>query len=313
MISRPGPHRHSHPRPGAGATPWQGGRLVRFGPPQVLFGRSYEDERIELAAFGAPGRVCVIAASGEIAAAAAAAGHQVTAVDINPHQLTYARRRLATGVSVRGSAESMMTVGRSLLRPFTPGWRMRRLWPVLQTAGPDEAAAYWRDHLDTKVMRWQIAGVLRPGSFTVRLLTKEFAQFIPRRFDDILRARIVRGLARHGMTGNRFAYRLLSGEELPGWAPAAVDVDAITWVVSDVVEHLESVPAAHYDAIALSNVLDGAPPEYGARLKLAVRHAVRPGGAVVLRSFAEPAPGDEGLAAEDAAMIWGIVTTSWGS
>ncbi|MVA77567.1 DUF3419 domain-containing protein [Auraticoccus sp. F435] len=299
-------------RPQAEVTPWQGGRLVRFGPPQVLFGRSYEDERIELAAFGPPGRVCVIAASGEIAAAAAAAGHTVTAVDVNARQLAYARDRLAGGESVRGSAESLMTAARSLLRPLSPGWRMRRLWPVLQTAGPEEAAAYWARHLDTRVVRWQLAGVLRPGSFTVRLLTKEFARFIPRRFDDILRARIARGLARHGMRDNRFAWRLLSGEDLPGWSPAAVDPDAITWLAVDVATHLESVPAGHYDAVALSNVLDGAPPEYGARLRVAVRRAVRPGGAVVLRSLAEPAPGDEGLAAEDAAMIWGSVTTRWG-
>lgn len=299
-------------RPEVEVTPWQGGRLVRFGPPRVLFGRSYEDERIELAAFGAPGRVCVIAASGEIAAAAAAAGHRVTAVDINERQLAYARRRLGRGESVRGSAESLMTAGRSLLRPFSAGWRMRRLWPVLQLAGPAEAVGYWRQHLDTRVMRWQLAGVLRPGSFTARLLTKEFARFIPRRFDDILRARLARGLARHGMAGNRFAWRLLSGEELPGWRPPAVEVEAITWVVSDIATHLESVPEGHYDAVALSNVLDGAPPEYGARLRLAVRHAVRPEGAAVLRSFAEPVPGEEGLAAEDAAMIWGIVHTHWG-
>ncbi|SDE63021.1 hypothetical protein [Auraticoccus monumenti] len=294
-------------------TPWQGGRLVRFGPPRVLFGRSYEDQRIELEAFGAPGRVCVIAASGEVAAACAAAGHRVTAVDINPHQLAYARRRLGEGESVRGSAESLMTAGRSMLRPVAPGWRLRRLWPVLQTAGPEEALAYWRRHLDTRVVRWLVAGALRPGTFAARILTKEFGRFIPRRFDDILRARLARGLGRHGMRDNRFAWRLLSGEEQPGWRLPDVDPDQISWVARDVAGHLESVPVGHYDAVALSNVLDGAPPEYGARLKVAVRHAVRPGGAVVLRSLAEPAPGDSGLAADDAALIWGSVTTTWGS
>lgn len=301
------------PAAAAQETPWQRGRLVRFGPPRVLFGRSYEDQRIELAAFGAPGRVCVIASSGEVAAACAAAGHQVTAVDVNPHQLAYARRRLGGGESVRGSAESLMTAGRSMLRPVAPGWRLRRLWPVLQTAGPEEALAYWRRDLDTRVVRWLVAGALRPGTFTARMLTEEFGRFIPRRFDDILRARVARGLGRHGMRDNRFAWRLLSGEEQPGWRLPDADADQVTWLVQDVAGHLESVPAGHYDALSLSNVLDGAPPEYGARLKVAVRHAVRPGGAVVLRSLAEPAPGDAGLAAEDAAMIWGSTTTTWGS
>lgn len=295
-------------------TPWEGGRLVRFGPPRVLFGRGYEDERIELEAFGAPGRVCVIGSAGEIPAACVAAGHQVTAVDINPHQLGYARRRLADqAATVRGSAEALMTAGRTLLRPLTPGWRIRRLWPVLLSAGPDEAVRYWTEKLDSRPMRWQLAGVFRPGSFSLRVLTKEFATFIPRRFDDILRARLRRGLARHGMAGNRFACRLLSGEELPGWRLPTVVPGAITWVHDDIASHLESVPQHHYDAVSLSNVLDGAPADYGARLRVAVRHAVRPGGAVVLRSFAEPAPGEAGLAAVDAAMIWGIVDTSWGA
>ncbi len=298
--------------PTSAGTPWQGGRLVRFGPPQVLFGRGYEDERIELAAFGAPGRVCVIAGSGEVAAAAAAAGHRVTAVDANPFQLHYARRRVAGAPSVRGSAEALLTLGRSLLRPFSPGWQVRRLLPVLQQAGPAEAAEYWVSHLDTRVVRWQLAGVLRPGSFTVRMLTEELARFIPRRFDDVLRWRLARGLARHGMRGNRFAWRLLSGEELPGWRLPVVDAGAISWRVEDVASHLEAVPPGHYDAVALSNVLDGASPDYAARLRVAVRRAVRPGGAVVLRSLAEPAPGDEGLAGADAAMVWGSVTTSWG-
>ncbi|WP_198671672.1 methyltransferase domain-containing protein, partial [Desertihabitans aurantiacus] len=106
------------------STPWQHGRLTRFGPPQVLFGRSHEDERVELAAFGAPGRVCVIAGPGELAAACVAAGHRVTAVDINPHQLAYARRRLASAPPVRGSAEHLLTVGRTLLRAGAPGWRL---------------------------------------------------------------------------------------------------------------------------------------------------------------------------------------------
>ncbi|MDH6121005.1 hypothetical protein ABH930_005131 [Kitasatospora sp. GAS204A] len=67
------------------------------------------------------------------------------------------------------------------------------------------------------------------------------------------------------------------------------------------------LPAGAYDAVTLSNVLDGPGPEFARRLRAAVRHAVRPGGVVVLRSIREPGPAGPGLAAEDRSMLWGVV------
>ena len=64
--------------------PW-----LRGSGPRVLFGRMYEDPEIELAAFAPGSRVLAIASAGDTAAALAQAGHQVTAIDINPAQLEY--------------------------------------------------------------------------------------------------------------------------------------------------------------------------------------------------------------------------------
>lgn len=294
-------------------TPWSAGQLARGlrpGPrtPGILFGVSYEDERIELDVFGAPGRVCVVAASGETAAACAAAGHAVTAVDINPTQLAYAEARCAGGSTVVGTAERGMAAARTVLKVVAPAWRRRRLRPVLARLGLDAAGEHWRSSLDSTAFARLLALALRPGSAVAGLLQPDFAAFVPARFDLDLRSRIGGGLARHGMSGNRFAWRLLVGDEMPGWRmPPLVDAQPITWLHADIAAHLESVPAGHYDGISLSNVLDGAPAAFAARLRTAAAHAVRDGGPVVVRTFAPPGTAGPGRAAADASMLWGSI------
>jgi hypothetical protein len=77
-------------------------------------------------------------------------------------------------------------------------------------------------------------------------------------------------------------------------------------VHADVAAHLEGCEAGRYDAVTLSNVLDGPGAAFRERLRRAIRHAVRPGGIMVLRSFREPAS-DPGRARDDRSMVWGVV------
>lgn len=287
--------------------PWQTGNFGRGRRSRLLFGWSYEDERVELAAFGDPGRVCVIAAAGETAAACSSAGHQVTAIEINPTQLDYCGARLSGAPTRSGTAERGMTTGRSALSVLAPGWRRDRLVRVLATSGPAKAEAYWRAHLDTPTFRLLLATLLRPSGVMARVLRPEFAAGMTELFDQTLRARIGAGLARHGMAGNRFAWRLLAGMEDPTWQlpPRAGQIKV---VCADVVEHLAEVPAGHYSGISLSNVHDGAGPDLAVRLLAAARHAIAPGGAIVLRSFADhDDPGEVNHAGQDASLLWGSV------
>lgn len=79
--------------------------------------------------------------------------------------------------------------------------------------------------------------------------------------------------------------RDLVGRDCPSAEPAAVGAGRITFVHADVTAHPPQVPRGWYDAETLSNVLGGPRPETAAALRAALRHAVRPGGPVVLRSF----------------------------
>lgn len=69
---------------------WRRGRLRGRGRgrpgggPELLFGRMHEDPALELALFPPRSRVVCIASAGCTAFALAAAGHEVTAVDVNP-------------------------------------------------------------------------------------------------------------------------------------------------------------------------------------------------------------------------------------
>src|SRR5690349_17864933 len=92
----------------------------------LLFGSSYEDAAIEIAAFRPLSRVFAIAASGETARHLAAAGHRVTAVDLNPRQIEYAQ----TLVPRRGRVEWTLALGRTL------GWRVSRIREFLSLNNP---------------------------------------------------------------------------------------------------------------------------------------------------------------------------------
>ncbi|MFC8718774.1 DUF3419 family protein [Kitasatospora sp. NPDC057198] len=300
------------PAPATG-TPWQRGRLLA-GParrPRVLFGRMYEDPAVELAVFPPPGaRVLCIASAGDTAAALASAGYEVTAVDLNPVQLAYARARLEDGApAATGTAERLTGLGRATAAALLPGWRPAAVADFLRLDDPGEQRRRWTDEFDGPGLRLLAAAALRPAGALAAVLQPGFRCAVPRGFDEVLLRRIARTVARHPNAANDWAWRLLLGRERPGTAAdaTAVGPGRVRLVRGEVVEHLERCAAGSYDAVTLSNVVDGPGPHFARRLRAAVEHAVRPGGTAVVRSLREPGPAGAGRAAEDRSMIWGVV------
>ncbi|GAA5180328.1 hypothetical protein GCM10023322_12380 [Rugosimonospora acidiphila] len=290
-------------------SPWRAGRLTFGRRPQVLFGRMYEDYGAELAVFPPAARVLAIASAGDTAIALARAGHQVTAVDINPVQLAYARERAAGAPAVTGTAERLMAVGRIAATTVVAAWRPAAMVRFLRLDDPDEQARRWRRELDRPRLRALMAATLRPAGPLAGMLRPGLREVIPARFDAILRQRIAACVSRYPNASNPWIWRLLLGRERPdeAGAPAAAPVTGVEWIHADVIAHLARVEAGRYDAVTLSNVLDGPPPAYARRLREALGHAVRPGGSVVVRSFNDRPP-LAGRPVEDRCPLWGTIT-----
>ncbi|MEV5609515.1 hypothetical protein [Streptomyces sp. NPDC052225] len=288
-------------------TPWARGRIVSgTGGPRLLFGRMYEDHGVELDRLPAPGaRVLCIASAGDTAAALHRAGHDVTAVDVNPVQLAYARERLAGGATLEGSAERLMRLGRGAAGAVLPAWRGPALRAFLALDDPARQAEHWRTCLDGPGLRRLMRIALRPGGALAVALRPSFAPVVPARFDTVLRLRLERTVAEHPNARNPWLWRLLAGAEPPD--AERLFAPGVRLVRGDVVDILERSPRGAYDAVTLSNVLDGPGRAFAHRLRAAVRHAVRPGGVVVLRSFREPGPAGPGWAARDRSALWGVV------
>jgi S-adenosylmethionine:diacylglycerol 3-amino-3-carboxypropyl transferase len=283
------------------STPWRRGpfRALKRG---LTFGTTYEDSSIELRAFKPRSRVFCIAGAGCTARALAAAGHEVTAVDINPLQLAYAESRAAGEPPRMGSVERLMGYGRVFAALM--GWGRRKLAIFLNLSDPAEQLEYWDHRLDTRIWRGVLDTLLTP-----RLLglcySNPFIESLPRDFGKQLRHRLRRGWASHLNKHNPYAALLLLGTSPvePG-----VPESPINFVCADAAEFLEDCLPANFDAFALSNIGDGAPSGYMRRLRAAMEHAAAPGAVVVTRSFAEP--GDNttaNWAALDRSLLWGVV------
>lgn len=284
-------------------TAWARGRLdARAGPRRLLFGRMHEDAAIEHAAFRPGGRIFCIASAG-CTAMELSRRHEVVAADINPIQIDYARRRFLGEFGSRGAAERMMAFGRG----FAPllGWRRSRVREFLDLAVPAEQVAYWHRHLDTQRFRAAMDAILS-NAVLGKLYARPFLRALPQNFGRVLRGRLERCFARHPNRDNAYARSLLLGELSD--CPTPPEARGIRLVHADAATCLESEPPQSLDGFTLSNILDGATDAYRQRLLTAVRLAAAPGAVVVIRSFGEPrVASPTNRAAEDRAMLWGIV------
>lgn len=288
----------------AATTPWQHGRFdAAPGAREVLFGRVWEDPAIELAAFRPGGRVFCIASAGCTALALAPRHRRVVAVDINPAQLAYAAERIEGGPATPGTAERMMNRARWFGRLV--GWSAARRREFAELDDPALQLAYWRAHLDTHRFRLALDALA-----SRRLLSKVYhhalLDVLPPHFGAVIRARMERGIARFPNRSNPHARALFLGEPTAPRATRAAN--RIELVHADAAAYLESVPVHSFDGFSISNILDGADELYRDRLIAAIRRAAAPGAMLVRRSFGEP--GREvidNLAAEDRALLWGVV------
>jgi S-adenosylmethionine:diacylglycerol 3-amino-3-carboxypropyl transferase len=262
----------------------------------------YEDSGIELRAFKPQSRVFCIASAGCTARTLAAAGHEVTAVDINPLQLAYAKSRAAGEPAQAGSAERLMAFGRKVAS--LAGWDQRKLTDFLNLSNPDEQLEYWDHRLDTRIWRTVVDTLLAP-----RLLglcyAGPFLESLPKDFGPRLRHRLRRGWASHSNRTNPYAASLLLGT----WpAEPGTATSPIKFVCTDAADYLENCSPVVFDSFALSNIGDGAPAKYLQRLHGAIERAAAPGAVVVTRSFSEPTQNNSlNWAAQDRSMLWGIV------
>ncbi len=286
-------------------TPWRHGRFdAERGTQQVLFGRVWEDPAIERSSFAPGGRVLCIASAG-CTAIALAPDHRVTAVDINPAQLRYAAARIAGAPPRAGTAERLMGAARAF--GGLVGWSRDRMRAFAELDDPDAQLAYWRAHLDTRRFRVALDTLLSRRLLSA-IYGAPFLAFLPPSFGPILRARLERGIARHGNRSNPHARALFAGDVA---APIADDHtnDAVELVHADAAEYLERAPRGSFEGFALSNILDGATDAYRRRLFAAIDRAAAPNAVMIRRSFGEE-PIADNRAADDRAMLWGVVEVS---
>lgn len=261
----------------------------------------HEDPAIEIEFFAPFSRVFCIASAGCTARALAAAGHDVTAVDINPQQILYAQARAAGAPMQEGAAERLLSRVRALFPVL--GWSEARRREFLSMPDPSEQLHYWHCRLDTKRWRTAVDTVLS-ASLLGLVYRSPFVTCLPQRFGSAVRARLERTWRNHPNDSNPYAWRFFLGETRPVLETPA---PTIRFACEDAATYLERCKPASFDAFSLSNIADGAPSLYVRRLYKAIERAARPGAVVVTRSFAEPDRPAKNLAARDRSMLWGAV------
>jgi len=287
------------------ATPWERGRLDgRDGPPQLLFGRMNEDWRVEADVFRPGGRIFCIASAGCTALALAARGFRVTAVDINPAQIDYARARAAGAPTRPGVVDRRLAQAHRAMPWLGLSLRDRRQFFELSSL--DEQMAFWKERLDTRRFRALLRIALMPA--ILRMSTgRSLVDSLPPRFDRVIFERLERTWSHHPNHDNPYARRLLLGFE----PEASQAVSHIDFICADAVAFLDNGPSHRFDGFTLSNIIEAVPPTYSDRLLAAIRRAAAPGAIMIVRSLAD-ARDDKGAewAARDRSPLWGTVEIS---
>jgi len=200
-----------------------------------------------------------------------------------------------------GDVERAMNAARMFM-PLV-GWRRGEVRAFLALSDAAEQMAFWRERLDTRRFRAAF-DVLTSPRILRAVYAPRFLSVLPEGFGAVLRRRLERGFARHPNATNPYARALLLGEYPPAPRPA----HPVELLCADAAGYLESSPRGSFDGFTVSNVLDGAPAEYRARLLAAVRRTATDGARLVVRSFAEPErPSPDNVAADDRSMLWGSV------
>lgn len=274
----------------------------------LFFGMMYEDAGVELAEMVGRRRVLAVASAGCTAFALAAAGHEVTAVDVSPAQVEYVRHRLAGGRPRPGKAEQWLARGRAVVEALV--WRRGEAARFTAMANPEAQREFWCRRVVPPAVRG-LLGLALSAPLLTALYGRRRASAVPRPFAASVLSRLERGLARHPNRDNPYLRRLLLGELPPPLTAAerAAIAPRLRVRRADAAAYLEAAAPGSFDAFALSNLLDGAPRSDARRLWRAVARAAAPGAVAVLRSFAEPRGRDEERrAANDRSLLWGRVT-----
>src|SRR5260370_13456125 len=229
----------------------------------------YEDHSVEVEIFGAElkqGIFC-IACAGCTGIAVAAAGESVTAVDINPTQISYVRSRLEGGDIEEGAADRLLARGRKLL--WLLGWRNLLLRQFLAMEDLQEQSAFWQSRLDTARWRVTVDRLLHPWLLQT-VYRAPFVRVLPPNFGSRIRARMERCWKAHPNRSNPYGLRLL----LVTYAETSVKTvnfqNPVDLVSSYAASLLQSCAPGTFDGFSLSNILDGAPAGYRNRLLTSV-------------------------------------------
>jgi len=280
-----------------------GGQWREVARPRLLFGRMFEDEALELAEVPRHARVFAIASAGCTALALARRGHEVLAVDVNPEQVAYVRRRLAGGPLEAGQVDLNLR----RLREFS---RWAGLSPsawdeFLNARRCDEQLDLWRTKFLRGPRHWFLRAAL--SKVCLRLFYPAcFVACLPERCAEVFLGRIERTLARIPNRSNPWMQRLWGAPEMP--AASTPMTGRVSLACADAAEFLEAQPRGSFQAFTLSNVLDGAGPDYAARLWAAIRNAAAPGAVAILRSLGQPQDELARIrAARERSALWGGV------
>jgi S-adenosylmethionine:diacylglycerol 3-amino-3-carboxypropyl transferase len=266
----------------ASNTPWASGRLSRIGRRQrLLFGATYEDPQIELEALAGCDRIFCIAGAGDTARALSSAGHRVTAVDINAAQVAYAEARTNGGPFRPGAAERIMSIGRFLMR--AAGWSTSRLETFTAATDVDAQLNQWEEltsHRGGLLLRT----LLSPARLA-RAFQPAFVCLVGPRFAERLIKTLRAALAKTPNGNNPFARLLFLGEGQP--IVSSDSTNRPTFLHTDAITLLRSLPAGSFDGASLSNIGDGTTNAFHQELDAALRHALVPNAPVVVRTMGD--------------------------